>query len=347
MEYSGFFTLEIQLDTRISDRFPTGEEREFLRMIRAAIREGGERSKTRTESGCLIHFKDEKGSKVAAMLRAMGYNAREAGMHSIEFFDSTDIICIEDIELTKSRNQFQENLIHVRKTDSTNLQLSLLARDGAPHGTVILADEQTGGRGRLGRSWHSPAGVGLWFSILLRCDLPVFAGGRITMLAAGSIAASIRKMTGLQAVLRWPNDLFLDGKKLCGVLSEGEISDERLKAVVFGAGLNVNQLKTDFPDELKDVAVSLRMGSGAPMDRAILFGEILEGLGRDFRPGWEDGERGRELWESLSDLEGTVVEVGDTRGTVLGVDRDGALMLQKNTGETCRISSGDLRVLPR
>lgn len=249
------------------------------------------------------------------------------------------LIQIEDLP----ESIFTKNLILKRKTGSTNSDLMKLAGEGAPHGTVILAEEQVSGRGRLGRAWFSPPGAGLWFSVLLRVDLPPNAGGRVTMLAAASIASALRESTGLSVTVRWPNDLFLSGRKLCGVLSEAVLSQGRLQAVVMGAGINVNIREDRFPAEFAESAVSLSSAAGRRFDRSILFRDILSALDEAFdSPGWEDGERGFSLWNSLFELEGTVVSVGSVKGKILHADKDGGLVLEREAGERIRVVSGDM-----
>ena len=138
---------------------------------------------------------------------------------------------------------------------STNDHLKELARQGAPEGLVVLAERQTAGRGRLGRSFQSPAGLGLWMSILLRPDCPPERLPRVTALTAVACTGAIRSICGVEAGIKWPNDLVCRGRKLCGILTELE-SDGQGLAVVIGIGLNVAHRREDFPPELRETGTS-------------------------------------------------------------------------------------------
>jgi len=296
-----------------------------------------------TEGDLRLKLRTADSADAVSVLSSMGYRIEDAGDGEVIFKDPVDILRAGSLTENLPDSPFTNNLILKRKTGSTNSDLSKLARHGAPHGTVILAEEQVAGRGRFGRAWFSPPGVGLWFSVLLRVNLPQNCGGRVTMLAAAAIASALRESTGLPVSVRWPNDLFLSGRKLCGVLSEGELSDGRLSAVVMGAGLNVNIREEDFPAEFSDSAISLCSAAGRSLDRRSLFRSILTVLGKEFgTPGWEDGERGFALWNSLFDMEGSVVSVGSVKGKILHADKDGGLVLERKSGERIRVVSGDM-----
>ena len=173
---------------------------------------------------------------------------------------------------------------------STNTELMALARQGAAEGTVVLAGQQTAGRGRMGRSFQSPAGLGLYGSVLLRSspeDAP-----RIPALAATAVRRAIRRSCGLSCGIKWPNDLVLSGRKVCGILAEALPGPEGSLWVVVGIGINVCQRREDFLPELRETAASLSMIAGAEIDRAALetaFLEELEALRRELPRGQEYG----------------------------------------------------------
>jgi len=145
--------------------------------------------------------------------------------------------------------------IHKAQTDSTNNDIRLLAMEGAPEGYVVSADMQTAGRGRRGRSWESPSGSSLLFSILLRPDIPVDAAPQITLLMALAVAKVVRQWTGLEALIKWPNDVVVNRKKVCGILTEMQVKEGAIDHVVVGTGVNINQ--TSIPEELEQSATSL------------------------------------------------------------------------------------------
>ena len=184
---------------------------------------------------------------------------------------------------------------------STNTELMALARQGAAEGTVVLAGQQTAGRGRMGRSFQSPAGLGLYGSVLLRSspeDAP-----RIPALAATAVRRAIRRSCGLSCGIKWPNDLVLSGRKVCGILAEALPGPEGSLWVVVGIGINVCQRREDFLPELRETAASLSMIAGAEIDRAALetaFLEELEALRRELSYVEVSAQRAKAQLEEVS-----------------------------------------------
>ena len=170
------------------------------------------------------------------------------------------------------------NLYVYDHVSSTNDVAFDLAEQGAPAGTTVLAEQQSHGRGRLGRHWYSPLGVGIWCSLILRPKIPPSASLLITMLGAVSVAEVIEEQVALRARLKWPNDVLIDGKKVCGVLSETRVQGDRLRFVVLGIGINVNQGVAHFPGALRETASSLRLLTGRRLDRIDLFRQLLKGI---------------------------------------------------------------------
>ena len=147
--------------------------------------------------------------------------------------------------------------IHKERTDSTSSDISRLALDGAPEGVIVTADMQTAGKGRRGRNWETEAGTSLLFSLLLRPNLVPDAAPQITLLMAMAVTKAVREMTGLEAGIKWPNDVVVNKKKVCGILTEMQLKDGGIDFVVVGTGVNVSQ--TGFPVELENSATSLLM----------------------------------------------------------------------------------------
>ncbi len=225
---------------------------------------------------------------------------------------------------------------HYPSTGSTNDDAWRLARAGAPHGSLVLADAQTAGRGRLGRSWFSPPQHNLYFSLILRPQTTP-AQTALATLAAGVAMAEV---LGLR--LKWPNDVVdPDFRKVAGLLSEMDVVAGRVAFVVLGVGLNVNQ--PDFPADLP-LAASLRMLRGHDMDRHALLAQLLPAL--DHRIQQIEHERPAVIraWSSLSATTGRRVRVGELEGTALGLRDDGALMLRDDAGQLHHVVAGD--VLP-
>lgn len=175
-------------------------------------------------------------------------------------------------------NPWGAETILLDSVDSTNNYAKDLARRGAPHGTVVLADCQTSGKGRLGRRFSSPSGVGIYCSVVLRFDAAPEQLLHLTPMAAEAVRRAVSASTGLEPKIKWINDLLLDRRKLCGILTELGMSGGRLDFLVVGIGINCNQQTSDFPPELQKTAVSLAQVLGQPVDRDAVAIQLLAQL---------------------------------------------------------------------
>lgn len=219
-----------------------------------------------------------------------------------------------------------------------------LARAGAPDGTVVLAEEQTAGRGRLERSWWAPAGSSLLLSVLLQPGVPARHAQRLTMVCSLAVCEAIAVAAGVQAQVKWPNDVLFEGRKVCGILTELEVVGERLETAVVGIGINVN---VDFEGSppLMTPATSLMLAAGRRISRTELLVALLEGIeqryvatraGRSFQVEW--AERMATLGQEVQ-----VRGVGEVwQGMAVGVDPDGALLVRAGDGTTRRVLAGDV-----
>ena len=235
--------------------------------------------------------------------------------------------------------------------DSTNTYAAGLARKGASEGTTVIADSQSGGKGRLGRSWVSPPGVNLYLSVLLRPSASTAVAPQLNLLAAIAVADAIRETTLLSPAIKWPNDVLVAEKKVCGILAEMQTDTGGLRAVIVGIGVNINAPMSAFPEELRDKASSLLIAGGQTIDRSMFTASLLTHLEKFYLLWLEEGFSTLRLrWEqyaahilgkqiSVAVPEGTVV------GTVLGLDRDGGLLVQGDNGERHRLLAGDVTVL--
>jgi BirA family biotin operon repressor/biotin-[acetyl-CoA-carboxylase] ligase len=221
--------------------------------------------------------------------------------------------------------------VHGRlETGSTNDLANSAAAEGAPDGTTFFAEHQTQGRGRLGRAWHSPVGSGLWFSVLRRHDLPIEEGWRVTLGAGLAVAEAVAGLTDLDPKLKWPNDVLIEGRKVAGILTESRMEANRLKHSIVGIGMNVHLDQSDFPPELRDIAVSVK-SAGASVSRGDLLVEILALLKdavyqdpSDLRAAWSDrcthwGERVR-VERDQGTVEGKAIELAEDGSFVIELD---------------------------
>jgi BirA family transcriptional regulator, biotin operon repressor / biotin---[acetyl-CoA-carboxylase] ligase len=231
---------------------------------------------------------------------------------------------------------------------STNDAARALADGGAPHGTLVIAEEQTAGRGRSGRAWSSPAGLGVWMSMVARpADLP--APGLLPVLVGLAAAEAIDPFVRPAVTqVKWPNDLQLARRKIAGILCEGSWDGGSPGAVVVGIGLNVLHAPGDFPDEVRETATSLRIVAGWGPPRAEVAGAVAGAVARALaRPPAQLTGALLEALRRRDALEGRPVRVTgatETAGTVLGVSPAGALLLRTQEGRLQSVTSGTVRI---
>lgn len=244
-------------------------------------------------------------------------------------------------ELARSHTRFGNPLIWLPSTGSTMDDVRTQAKAGAAEGLVIAADEQTKGRGRLGRSWVAPAGVNLSLSLLVRPNPAVIK--RLGMVAPLAVADAVAAVTGIEVRCKWPNDILIGGRKLCGILIEGEFSGDRPVFAIVGIGLNVNLDVAAVP-EIADFATSLRRETGRVVDR----GAVLVATLRAFQVHYDstDAARLRDIWRARLDTLGQHVDVtfaGRTEsGLAEDVTADGSLLLRRPDGSLLTLPAGEV-----
>ncbi len=232
--------------------------------------------------------------------------------------------------------------------DSTNQKSREYGNRGAREGVVVLADSQSAGKGRLGREWESPGGVNLYFSVLLRPPLPPAAAAQVPLLAGVAVATAVSRATGLEARIKWPNDVLIGGKKAAGILAEMEAEGAGIRFIVVGIGVNVNWRQKEMPPPLRKTATSLREEGKKEFSRSLVAGEIFEELEKEYILFLQEGfsERLREKWNGLSWVNQkrvTAVALDQKwEGRALGLDRDGALLLEDEQGKIHRFIAGDI-----
>jgi BirA family biotin operon repressor/biotin-[acetyl-CoA-carboxylase] ligase len=236
------------------------------------------------------------------------------------------------------------------ETGSTNSDALALGRAGATAGTIVLARSQTGGRGRLGRSWFSPPGGGLYFSMLLRPALAPAELPKITLAAGVALCNAVAVLCRCAPLIKWPNDLLLEGKKCGGILTESEFGPDGTPLVVLGIGINVSTLPAAFPKELRGRVTSLADHGASPLRRLDLLREIISGVDAIIAR-LEAGEFAAILaaWRSLDATKGKRLTWVTTTGAAvtglsLGPDREGLLHIRDDQGRTHAVLSGDILV---
>jgi BirA family biotin operon repressor/biotin-[acetyl-CoA-carboxylase] ligase len=245
------------------------------------------------------------------------------------------------------KSLFATHVVYHETLDSTNRLAKELATAGAAEGTIVIAEEQTTGRGRRGRSWLSPGRANLTFSILLRPALVADKVFSLTMILALACVEAVQKRTGLSCMIKWPNDLYAGGKKLSGILTEFAARDRRVEWVVLGLGLNVNWYPAEGEETMSHLATSIQAEIGKRVSRNELLVEILV----QFEAYYNDVLSGRiervyERWNDFSLVLGkqVVIESDDTKitGKALRIDQDGALIIEDGEGKEQKIIHGEV-----
>jgi BirA family biotin operon repressor/biotin-[acetyl-CoA-carboxylase] ligase len=281
-------------------------------------------------------------------LREFGYLIESAPRRGYKLLDSTHALYPYELKSGLATKVFGREIDYHEVVDSTNLRAKALARQGAPEGTLVLAEQQTQGRGRLGRVWASRPGLGLWFSLILRPQVGTSELAVITILTAVALARAICQATGIQVQVKWPNDLLYNNAKLVGILAELNGELERVNYLVLGIGLNVNHLPEDFPPELAGRATSLLQIKQASVDRkAVLqcflaeFEQQYALLGTERLSGVIDYARAHSatLGRQVTVNQG----LGRTvTGKAVDLDQDGSLWLETADGNRVRVFSGEI-----
>ncbi|MGA7632997.1 MAG: biotin--[acetyl-CoA-carboxylase] ligase [Terriglobales bacterium] len=298
---------------------------------------------SRSEVWRMIQQLRELGVDVAGHL-ATGYQLRAV----------PDLLLPEMLAASLKGTIFGKNaskqIHHYYKIGSTNSEAMRAASEGAPEGSVFLAEEQLSGRGRGGHTWHSARSTGIYCSVILRPAIPP-SDALIFSLAAGlAVRAAVAEIAPqLQVDLKWPNDALLGGKKFCGILTEMNAEATRVRHLVVGVGINVNQAK--FPTELRDIATSLRLETGTEWSRAELSAALLKSLDREYRSLVEsEGARNailRRFEESSLSVRGQRVRIdenGGLAGITEGLDERGFLRVR--TGDRLQtVVSGTVRII--
>jgi BirA family transcriptional regulator, biotin operon repressor / biotin---[acetyl-CoA-carboxylase] ligase len=258
-------------------------------------------------------------------------------------------LAIDDLRSARQGARFGHVIHYLDSTDSTNTAARRLALEGAAEGTVVIAETQTKGRGRLGRGWVSPPFRNLYLSLVVRPSIATSDAPKIVLVAGLAVAETVREWTNRVAI-KWPNDVLIDDRKVAGILTEMEVEDTRVRFVIVGIGVNLNSAPADFPPELRDKAIGLCTAVGEPIDRVRFTDRLLSRLEERCDLFVRTGFAAiRPLWEGLSCLTGRAVEIDDGGrryvGVAAGVADDGSLRLRDAAGRETRVLAGDVTVV--
>ncbi|HAD03216.1 MAG: biotin--[acetyl-CoA-carboxylase] ligase [Desulfuromonadales bacterium GWD2_61_12] len=288
--------------------------------------------------------------KQIAQLRGAGFEVEAVPSRGYRLLLNPDLLLAAEIAAGLGTRCIGRELQCHDSIDSTNLRAWHCGETDVAEGTVVIADEQSAGKGRMGRTWTSPPGVNLYLSVLLRPDLAPRHAPQFTFLSALAVARAVEAMSGLRPTVKWPNDVLLRGHKVAGLLNEMSAETEHIHFLVLGIGVNLNMTTAQFPANLRYPATSLAQEKGSAVSRLAFCRALLRELDDLYTLFHERGFAPiREGWEGYFDLvgHGVAVEDGGSRltGEVTGIDTDGALLLRLPGGEIERILSGDVRPL--
>jgi BirA family biotin operon repressor/biotin-[acetyl-CoA-carboxylase] ligase len=244
----------------------------------------------------------------------------------------------------------QERIDYFPVIDSTNVHARMIAHEGAPEGTIVVADTQLRGKGRKGRTWFSPAGQGIYVSVILRPRVPPSEAPPLVLMAAVAAAETLLAHAAVPVTVKWPNDILVGGKKIAGILTEMRLDGDRIDHVVIGMGVNVNTPVESLPPEIAATATSLCAITGRTFSRVALLRTYLEKL-----EGWyalfreRSFEPIRERWLDLARIIGKQVKIAgvgrDYEGEVVDIDPNGFLILKSPDGAIQRILAGDVSLI--
>ena len=283
------------------------------------------------------------------IIKEDGYEIEAISRKGYRIISSPDILTFEEIKNFLSTKYIGKNIIHYDSIGSTNSKAKELAEMKEDHGTVIISEEQTLGRGRLGRNWVSPKHKGIWMSIILRPNINTENISQITLLGAAAVQKAIMKM-GIKTSIKWPNDIVLNGKKVCGILTEMSGEVDHINYLVMGIGINVNLEKEDIPIDLEGVATSIKIASGKYMERKLLLANILnifEELYSDFVQNGNIKET-IEICRENSMLIGKEIQLINrgkvTTAKAIDISDQGELVIENCKGVVEHIVSGEVSI---
>jgi BirA family transcriptional regulator, biotin operon repressor / biotin---[acetyl-CoA-carboxylase] ligase len=282
-------------------------------------------------------------------LRKEGFELEAVRRKGYRIVKTPEKITADELRLGLKTKFIGKNIHYEDSVESTQKIAHRLTYEDAPEGTVVIAEEQLSGRGRMNRKWHSPKYTGIWMSIILRPNIPLPKAPQLTLLAAVAIVQAIEDLTGVLPEIKWPNDILINGKKVTGILTELEAEADRINSIIIGIGMNVNQIKEDFPPELQDIATSLLIEKGEKISRAEIIKGIFMNLEKLYLLYLEEGFLPiKLLWESYAISIGRQVTARTLTHSIVGkaqgITDDGVLIIEDEQGKIHHVYSADIEV---
>jgi len=289
-------------------------------------------------------------SKQVHKLRQAGYEIESIVSQGHRLLALPDLLRPDEVRANLTTAILGKELVYFTEIGSTNDEAKKRAVAGCPEGTLIIAETQTGGRGRLSRCWFSPMAKGIWFSVVLRPPFPPQEAPKCTLMAAVALNRAIRDVTGLCCGIKWPNDILFNGRKLIGILTEMSAEMDVVNHIVIGMGVNVNILAGEIPPELQGVVTSLQIETGSPVSRIKLLIRILERLEELYLLVRTSGfaeilDAWRQETITLNRMVTVVAPDKTYVGKAFDIDADGALLVRTDSSVE-RVIAGDISIRP-
>lgn len=285
-------------------------------------------------------------------LKIAGYEINSHSRRGYALVEAPDLLLPNEIKNYLHTKLLGHNIKYYQEVISTNNQAKILAAEGAVDGTIVISEQQNGGRGRLSRGWFSPRSQGIWLSIILRPNFLPQEAPKCTLLSAVALVKAIERVAKIKVGIKWPNDILYSGKKLAGILTEMNAEMDAINYIVIGMGVNVNIQDADIPDELRDIMTSLCLLKGDKIDRVLLLCAILEELEALYQIALKEGF-GTILreWKKYSVTLGQEVRVMGFNniftGTAIDIDEAGALLVKLDDGSVKTVLAGDVSIRPK
>lgn len=286
--------------------------------------------------------------KIMKQLQDEGYEIEAIRNKGYRLVGGPDLLSEADLISRMETTWAGKTIIYMEETDSTNTQCKRLAEAGLPHGTLVTADMQNGGKGRLGRAWLSPKGSSISYTLLLRPQIPPMTAPMLTLVMGLSVVQAISNVYGVDAGIKWPNDAVLNKKKLCGILTEMSVQIDAINYVVIGVGINANQ--TAFASEISQIATSLKNELGHDINRAELIAECMKTFEKNYQLFVEHQDLSalKDAYEAVLVNRNQPVRVLDPKapfeGIAEGITAQGDLLVRKADGTLEQVRSGEVSV---
>ncbi|MCR5595330.1 MAG: biotin--[acetyl-CoA-carboxylase] ligase [Lachnospiraceae bacterium] len=290
--------------------------------------------------------------KVIKQLREDGYDIEAVSNRGYRLKDTPDNMSKDEILSRLQTVKMGRDLYYFDETDSTNVRIRVLADEGASDGALAVSDMQTSGRGRRGRGWISPAGMNIYMSLLLEPKLSPSDAPMITLIMALAVSRGIMDLVeNVEAKIKWPNDIVINGKKVCGILTEMMLEADYIRNVIVGVGINVNQDdRSLFAPEISESATSIRLENGHAVDRSELIARIMYHFEKNYDTFLEAGDLSpfkKEYEKSLVSMDKEVRVLdpkGEYTGISRGIDDKGELIVETAEGERMNVYAGEVSV---